>query len=192
MKDGRFTKTVAERLVRASVQNIHRGVGERFSLDVHTGQARQDNQRRGSSEAPGTRDSQAEEGTIFAAAREAIRKDKKKSENDLGKENNSKSANKGKDNGIPESVSQREHRAKIEANSEIEETTSQLRERIKASERDVRKDRETLSREEQIELENRTTEKYAKENSLWIPMDDVFDLGRTLKGGNEKNRNQGK
>lgn len=72
LKDGRFTKTDAERLVRASVQNIHRGVGERFSLDVHTGQSRQDNQRRGSSEAPGTRDSQAEEGTIFAAAREVL------------------------------------------------------------------------------------------------------------------------
>jgi hypothetical protein len=73
-KNGRFTKQDAESLVMASVQNSFRGSNGRISGDLFSGQSGQTGILQRNDRTPATTDSGAGEGTIFAAAREALKK----------------------------------------------------------------------------------------------------------------------
>ena len=85
-------------------------------------------------------------------------------------------------NDIPESVSQRGSRAETPQNRRIYEVADELYRRCQLYEAQLRDGQESISR---FEIEQRIAEQYAKENSLWTPMSDIFDLGTPGPAGNE-------
>ena len=83
---------------------------------------------------------------------------------------------------ILESVSQRGSGEETAENSRILEITDELRRRCQLYEAQLRDGQNDVS---QLEVEQRVAELYAKENGIWIPMSDIFDLGVPGPCGNE-------
>ena len=85
-------------------------------------------------------------------------------------------------NDISESVSQRGSGAETPQNRRIYEVAHELDRRCQLYEAQLRDGKESLSL---FDIEQRVAELYAKQNGMWIPMSDVFDLGAPGPTGNE-------
>ena len=85
-------------------------------------------------------------------------------------------------NDISESVSQRGSGEETPQNRRIHEVADELHRRCQLYEAQFRDGQEHLSR---FDIEQRVAEQYAKENGLWVPMHEVFDLGVPGPSGNE-------
>ena len=83
---------------------------------------------------------------------------------------------------IPESVSQRSSGEETAENSRIHEISDELRRRCELYETQLRNGKEYVSR---LEVEQRVAEQYAKDNGMWLPMSDVFNIGVPGPSGNE-------
>ena len=83
---------------------------------------------------------------------------------------------------IPESVSQRGDGAYDEENRRIQEVTNELQRLCRLHEEESGDGKRNGTR---FEIEQRVAEQYAKEHGIWIPMDNVFDLGIPGPSGNE-------
>ena len=83
---------------------------------------------------------------------------------------------------ILESVSQRSRGEETAENSRILEITDELCRRCQLYEAQLRDGQNDVSH---LEGEQRVAELYAKENGIWIPMSDIFDLGVPGPSGNE-------
>jgi len=87
---------------------------------------------------------------------------------------------KNPNDGIPEPVSQGEHRTQTEADRRMEEVSSSIERICQEAIRDAPTSGRDLSRQEEI-----ATERFAKENDLWIPFSNVDNFGEPYPGGNE-------
>ena len=83
---------------------------------------------------------------------------------------------------IFQSVPQRSIGAQDAENSRIEAISNELRRRCQLYEAERGESQPHVS---SLEIEQRVTEVFAKENALWIPMENVFDLGVPGPSGNE-------
>ena len=83
---------------------------------------------------------------------------------------------------IFESVSQRGDGAYDAENLRIQEVSDELQRLCRIYEEKSRDGKTNGSR---FEIEQRVAEQYAKSNGIWIPMDNVFDLGIPGPSGNE-------
>ena len=83
---------------------------------------------------------------------------------------------------ISESVSQRGSGEETAENRRINEIADELRRRCQLYEAQLRDSQDDVNR---LEVEQRVSEQYAKENGMWLPMSDVFDLGVPGPSGNE-------
>ena len=83
---------------------------------------------------------------------------------------------------IFESVSQGSNGAYDEENRRIQEVSNELQRLCRLYEE---KPRDGKSYGGRFEIEQRIAEQYAKSNGMWIPMDNVFDLGIPGPSGNE-------
>ena len=83
---------------------------------------------------------------------------------------------------ISQSVSQRGRGEEIAENRRIYEVSDELLRRSQLYEAQLRDGQKHVSR---LEAEQRVAEQYAKENGLWVPMHEVFDLGVPGPSGNE-------
>ncbi len=83
---------------------------------------------------------------------------------------------------IPESVSQRSSGEETAENRRILEVADELRRRCELYEAQLRNGEEHVSR---LEVEQRVAEQYAKDNGMWLPMSDVFNIGVPGPSGNE-------
>ena len=84
---------------------------------------------------------------------------------------------------ISESVSQRGDGAYDEENRRIQEVSNELQRLCRLHEEKSGNGKANGNR---FEIEQRVAEQYAKEHGMWIPMDNVFDLGTPGPSGNEK------
>lgn len=85
---------------------------------------------------------------------------------------------------ILESVSQRGDGAYDAENLRIQEVSDELQRLCRIYEEESR-DGKTNGKQSRFEIEQRVAEQYAKSNGIWIPMDNVFDLGIPGPSGNE-------
>ena len=85
-------------------------------------------------------------------------------------------------NDISESVSQRGYGEETSQNRRIYEISDELRRRCQLHEAQFRDGQETINH---FKVEQRVSEQYAKENGMWIPMSNVFELGTPGPSGNE-------
>ena len=85
-------------------------------------------------------------------------------------------------NDILESVSQRGYGAYDAENRRIKEISDELQRLCRLHEAQPRTGQEDRGR---FEIEQRVAEQYAKSVGMWIPMDEVFDLGIPGPSGNE-------
>ena len=83
---------------------------------------------------------------------------------------------------ISESVSQRGDGAYDEENRRIQEVSNELQRLCRLHEEESGNGKANGGR---FEIEQRVAEQYAKEHGMWIPMDNVFDLGTPGPSGNE-------
>ena len=83
---------------------------------------------------------------------------------------------------IPESVSQRGDGAYDEENRRIQEVSNELQRLCQLHEEESGDSQRNGMR---FEIEQRVAEQYAKERGIWIPMDNIFDLGTPGPSGNE-------
>ncbi len=83
---------------------------------------------------------------------------------------------------ISQSVSQRGSGEETAENRRILEVADELHRRCQLYEAQLRDSQNDVGR---FEVEQRVAEKFAKENGMWIPMSDVFDLGVPGPSGNE-------
>lgn len=83
---------------------------------------------------------------------------------------------------IFESVSQRVDGEETAENSRIREVAYELHRRCQLYEAQFRDGEKHVSH---FEIEQRVAELYARENGMWLPMSDVFDLGVPGPSGNE-------
>lgn len=83
---------------------------------------------------------------------------------------------------IPESVSQRGDGAYDEENRRIQEVSNELQRLCRLHEEESGDGKRNGTR---FEIEQSVAEQYAKEHGIWIPMDNVFDLGIPGPSGNE-------
>ena len=83
---------------------------------------------------------------------------------------------------IFESVSQRGSGEETAENRRINEVADELRRRCQLYEAQLRDSQGDVNR---LDIEQRVVEQYAKENGMWVPMSDVFDLGVPGPSGNE-------
>lgn len=83
---------------------------------------------------------------------------------------------------ISQSVSQGGYGAYDEENRRIQEISNELQRLCRLYETEPRDGKGYGSR---FEIEQRVAEQYAKSCSVWIPMDNIFDLGTTGPSGNE-------
>ena len=83
---------------------------------------------------------------------------------------------------ISQSVSQRGRGEEIAENRRIYEVSDELLRRSQLYEVQLRDGQEHVSR---FEAEQRVAEQYAKENGMWVPMHEIFDLGMPGPSGNE-------
>ena len=81
-----------------------------------------------------------------------------------------------------ESIPQRGSREETAENRRIYEVADELHRRCQLYEAQLRNSQEHVN---QFEIEQRVAEQYAKENDIWLPMSDVFDLGVPGPSGNE-------
>lgn len=75
---------------------------------------------------------------------------------------------------ILESVSQGSSGEETAENSRIHEVADELRRRCQLYEAQLRDGQCNVSR---LDVEQRVAEQYAKDNGIWIPISDVFELG---------------
>ncbi len=87
---------------------------------------------------------------------------------------------KNASDGIPEPVSQGEHRTQTEADRRMEEISTSIKRICKETIRDAQASDRDLSRHEEIEAE-----RFAKENGLWVSFRNVDNFGEPYPGGNE-------
>lgn len=85
---------------------------------------------------------------------------------------------------ILQSIPQRERGPEAQRDRRMEETALRLQDRIEEAARDAQAAGRTLSRAEQQEIEARAAEEYAKENGIWIPMEETFSWN-PMPSGNE-------
>ena len=85
-------------------------------------------------------------------------------------------------NDILESVSQRGYGAYDAENRRIREISDELQRLYRLHEAQLRTSQEDRGC---FEIEQRAAEQYAKSVGMWIPMDEVFDLGTPGPSGNE-------
>ena len=83
---------------------------------------------------------------------------------------------------ISQSVSQGGYGAYDEENRKIQEISNELQRLCRLYEAEPRDGKGNGSR---FEIEQRVAEQYAKTNGIWIPMDNIFDLGIPGPSGNE-------
>ena len=83
---------------------------------------------------------------------------------------------------ISESVSQRSDGAYDEENRRIQEVSNELQRLCRLHEEKSGNGKANGTR---FEIEQRAAEQLAKDAGIWIPMDDVFDLGTPGPSGNE-------
>ena len=83
---------------------------------------------------------------------------------------------------ILKSVSQGGDRTQDAENCRIEAIADELRRRCELYETQLRNGKEHVSR---LEVEQRVAEQYAKDNGMWLPMSDVFNIGVPGPSGNE-------
>lgn len=83
---------------------------------------------------------------------------------------------------ISQSVSQGSSGEETAENRRIHEIADELRRRCQLYEAQLRDSQDNVGR---FEVEQRVAEQFAKENGMWIPMSDVFDLGVPGPSGNE-------
>ena len=83
---------------------------------------------------------------------------------------------------ISQSVSQRSRGEEIAENRRIYEISDELQRRGQLYDAQLRNGQADVSR---FEIEQRVAEQYAKENGLWVPMHEVFNLGAPGPSGNE-------
>ena len=83
---------------------------------------------------------------------------------------------------IFESVSQRGSGEETAENRRIHEVADELRRRSQLYEAQLRDGQVDVNR---LDIEQRVAEQYAKENGIWIPISDVFELGVPGPSGNE-------
>ena len=83
---------------------------------------------------------------------------------------------------ISESVSQRGDGAYDEENRRIQEVSNELQRLCRLHEEESGDGKRNGTR---FEIEQRVAEQYAKEHGIWIPMDNVFDLGTPGPSGKE-------
>ena len=83
---------------------------------------------------------------------------------------------------ILESVSQRGSGAETAENRRIKEIADELHRRSQLYEAQLRDSKGDVNH---LDVEQRVTEQYAKENNMWVPISDVFDLGVPGPSGNE-------
>ena len=83
---------------------------------------------------------------------------------------------------ILESVSQRGYGAYDAENLRIQEVSDELQRLCRLYEKESRNCKANGNR---FEIEQRVAEQYAKSTGIWIPMDNVFDLGIPGPSGNE-------
>ena len=83
---------------------------------------------------------------------------------------------------IFESVSQRGRGEENAENRRIYEIADELRRRCQLYEAQLRDGQVNVNR---LDVEQRAAEQYAKDNGVWIPMSDIFDLGVPGPSGNE-------
>ena len=81
-----------------------------------------------------------------------------------------------------ESVSQRGRGEETAENRRIYEIADELRRRCQLYEAQLRDGQVNVNR---LDVEQRAAEQYAKDNGVWIPMSDIFDLGVPGPSGNE-------
>jgi hypothetical protein len=83
---------------------------------------------------------------------------------------------------ISESVSQRGDGAYDEENRRIQEVSNELKRLCRLHEEKSGNGKANGTR---FEIEQRVAEQYAKEHGMWIPMDNIFDMGTPGPSGNE-------
>lgn len=83
---------------------------------------------------------------------------------------------------LSESISQRSSGEKDAENHRIKEISNELRRRCQLYETEFGNGERHVNR---FEAEQRVTEQFAKENDLWITMDDAFKIGVPGPSGNE-------
>ena len=83
---------------------------------------------------------------------------------------------------ISQSVSQRGSGEETAENRRIHEIADELHRRCQLYEAQLRTSQDDVNR---LDVEQRVAEQYAKENGMWIPFGDVFDLGTPGPSGNE-------
>ena len=83
---------------------------------------------------------------------------------------------------ISQPVSQGSSGEETSENRRILEVADELRRRCQLYEAQLRDGQDNVDR---FEVEQRVAEQYAKENGMWIPMSDIFDLGVPGPSGNE-------
>ena len=83
---------------------------------------------------------------------------------------------------VSQSVSQKGRGEEIAENRRIYEVADELHKRSQLYEAQLRDGQEHVIR---FEAEQRAAEHYAKENGIWVPMHEVFDLGTPGPSGNE-------
>ena len=83
---------------------------------------------------------------------------------------------------ISQSVPQRGSGEETAENRIIHENADELRRRCQLYEAQLRNGQDDVNH---LEIEQRVAEQYAKENGMWLPMSDVFELGVPGPSGNE-------
>jgi hypothetical protein len=83
---------------------------------------------------------------------------------------------------LSQSISQRSIREKDAENQRIAEIADEIRRRSQVYEAKSGTGKEHVSH---FDAEQRSAESYAKEHGMWIPMDEVFELGHPSDSGNE-------
>ena len=83
---------------------------------------------------------------------------------------------------IPQSVSQRGSGEETAENRRIHEVADELHRRCQLYEAQLRDGQVDVNH---LEIEQRVAEQYAKENGMWLPISEVFDLGVPGPSGNE-------
>lgn len=83
---------------------------------------------------------------------------------------------------IFESVSQGSDGAYDEENRRIQEVSNELQRLCRLYEEEPRDGKSNGGR---FEIEQRVAEQYAKDNGIWLPMNNIFDLGVPGPSGNE-------
>lgn len=83
---------------------------------------------------------------------------------------------------LSESISQRSSGEKDAENHRIKEIADELRRRCQLYEEESRNGKSNVTH---FEIEQRIVEKYAKDNDIWLPMDEAFNIGMPGPSGNE-------